>query len=139
MSSHDQLISQIKAEMSSSSSLQSDQDYAAESIISTLKTLLQVSESNLLSDNIFNASKLSVVRKGSSEPPEAVKELVLAAQKKAPTLLRSSVLTGSSEGDEYGDVGVWLGEGEYGKGQEKNVLEALGMSDWLNGNVSAIA
>lgn len=139
MSSHDQLISQIKAEMSSSSSLQSDQDYAAESIISTLKTLLQVSESNLLSDNIFNASKLSVVRKGSSEPPEAVKELVLAAQKKAPTLLRSSVLTGSSEGDEYGDVGVWLGEGEYGKGQEKNVLEPLGMSDWLNGNVSAIA
>ncbi|EIN11577.1 hypothetical protein PUNSTDRAFT_131739 [Punctularia strigosozonata HHB-11173 SS5] len=45
-----------------------------------------------------------------------------------------SMLAGqSSESDEYGDVAVFLGDGEYGPGHEGKVLEALGLVHWKEG------
>lgn len=45
-----------------------------------------------------------------------------------------SLLAGqSSESDEFGDVAILLGEGEYGPGHEAEVLEALGLKHWKDG------
>ena len=38
----------------------------------------------------------------------------------------------SNEGGETGDAGIWLGNGDYGKGKEGNILKALGLPEsWL--------
>ncbi|KAJ3574720.1 hypothetical protein NP233_g1576 [Leucocoprinus birnbaumii] len=44
----------------------------------------------------------------------------------------SSILAGpGNESDEMGDVAIWLGQGEFGPGNERNVLGALGLTPWL--------
>lgn len=109
---------------------------SVQSIESTLKALLP--NSTFTSSSNFDASNLSLIHKGSSAPPEAVRSLVLTAQQMVNSLRdRSSILGGlRSESDEYGDVGVWLGDGDYGKGREKDILRTLGMEGWLEGKVS---
>ena len=43
----------------------------------------------------------------------------------------SSILAGlGSESDDFGDVAVWLGQGEYGRGHEADALKRLGFEQW---------
>ena len=125
-------MSQSLASQLSSSDLPPE---SVQSIESTLNALLPKSS---LSGGNFDASHLSVIRKGSSTPSEAVKTLVITAQQMVNSLRdRSSILAGlRSESDEFGDMGVWLGAGDYGKGREKDVIDALGMKEWLEGKAS---
>ncbi|CAG7846232.1 SubName: Full=Uncharacterized protein {ECO:0000313/EMBL:CCA68836.1} [Serendipita indica DSM 11827] len=58
-------------------------------------------------------------------------ELTRAAFEVSTSLLCSSVLAGqSSESDEYGDVGVWVGS--LTQKDPENVLQNLGLADWVN-------
>lgn len=57
-------------------------------------------------------------------------ELTRAAFEVSTSLLCSSVLAGrSSESDEYGDVGVWVGA--LAQKDPENVLKNLGLADWV--------
>nr|GAT57712.1 predicted protein [Mycena chlorophos] len=48
-----------------------------------------------------------------------------------------AILAGhSSESDEFCDVGVWLGEGNFGKGNETLVLDTLGLKQGTITSVS---
>ena len=59
-----------------------------------------------------------------------LEELTRASYELASTLLCSSVLTGrTSESDEYGDVGLWIGDLKHGTAAE--VLTRLGLDSWL--------
>jgi hypothetical protein len=64
-----------------------------------------------------------------------VNELTAEANKAAASLFCGSILAGqSSEADEYGDVGVWLGDLEIGPGASKSdsevIVEALSLTAW---------
>lgn len=55
-------------------------------------------------------------------------ELAYSAEAAAVTLACSSILAGQgSESDDFGDVSVWFGEGDFGKGREELILSKLGM------------
>ena len=59
-----------------------------------------------------------------------LEELTRASYELASTLLCSSVLTGrTSESDDYGDVGLWIGDLKHGTAAE--VLTRLGLDSWL--------
>ncbi|KAA1474261.1 hypothetical protein DENSPDRAFT_746570, partial [Dentipellis sp. KUC8613] len=64
-----------------------------------------------------------------------VTSLTLAANNAAAANACGSVLAGhTSEGDEFGDVALWLGEGEFGAGHEEDVLRTLDLAGWLKGD-----
>ncbi|KAI5835777.1 hypothetical protein K523DRAFT_325661 [Schizophyllum commune Tattone D] len=52
----------------------------------------------------------------------------------------SSILAGlGSESDDFGDVAVWLGQGEYGRGHEADALKRLGFEQWAtHGQISVL-
>lgn len=57
--------------------------------------------------------------------------LALLANKAAESLTCSSILAGQgNESDDMGDVALWLGEGDYGPGKERNVLKLLNLTQW---------
>jgi len=57
---------------------------------------------------------------------EYLEDLTFSANNAANSLACGSLLAGqTSESDEYGDVSFWLGEGDYSKGHERDVLKAL--------------
>jgi hypothetical protein len=59
-----------------------------------------------------------------------LEELTRASYEVASTLLCGSVLAGrTSESDEYGDVGVWIGDLKHGTALD--VLKRLGLDSWL--------
>jgi hypothetical protein len=59
-------------------------------------------------------------------------DLTSRAANAAESLSCSSILAGQgSESDYTGDVALWLGEGDYGPGCEKNVLALLELTPWL--------
>lgn len=63
-----------------------------------------------------------------------MKALVEAAEEAATSLACGSILVGlGSESDDNGDVGLWLGNGPYARGQESEVLKALDLMDWAQG------
>lgn len=106
-------------------------------ITSTISSLFQQNNlsSNSTSPPSFDSSNLLLIRKGASPPQDKVrgqiKALAEAAEKAATSLACSSILAGQgSEGDDDGDVGIWLGQGDYGEGYESEVLEALGLENW---------
>ena len=58
-------------------------------------------------------------------------DLVIGSEAAAVSMSCSSILAGQgSESDDTGDIGVWLGEGNYGRGHAGDVLERLGLSQW---------
>jgi hypothetical protein len=60
-----------------------------------------------------------------------LEELTRASYEVASTLLCSSVLAGrTSESDEYGDVGLWIGDLKHGTAAD--VLRRLGLNSWLH-------
>ncbi|KAI0633623.1 hypothetical protein C8Q77DRAFT_1115963 [Trametes polyzona] len=59
-----------------------------------------------------------------------LKQLARVANNAAASLACGSILAGhTSEADEYGDVAVWLGPGDFGPGHERDALAALGLAD----------
>jgi molybdopterin/thiamine biosynthesis adenylyltransferase len=60
-------------------------------------------------------------------------ELVHTAQLVAFNSFTANALVGlSNEGSDTGDVGIWLGKGDYGRGKEENILKTLGLPEsWL--------
>jgi len=59
-----------------------------------------------------------------------LEELTRASYELASTLLCSSVLAcRTSEGDEHGDVGLWIGDLKHGTAAD--VLKRLGLDSWL--------
>jgi hypothetical protein len=72
----------------------------------------------------------------STEVKEYLDELTLKANEAAASLFCGSILAGqSSETDDYGDVGVWLGELGIEPGSSKSksevILEALSLTRWV--------
>ncbi|KDQ57738.1 hypothetical protein JAAARDRAFT_35423 [Jaapia argillacea MUCL 33604] len=105
--------------------------------LNTLSELYPSLPSFFISSNLL---LLPANRLASSSPSPAVQEqlrdLVLSSQEVANSAACGSFVAGqSSESDEFGDVAVWLGEGDFGKGNELRVLEALGLEHWKTGKV----
>jgi len=69
----------------------------------------------------------------SKQTKEVLTELVRDAQRVAHANYFSNVLVGpSDEGSEGGDVAIWVGVGDYGKGKEGSILTALGLPEgWI--------
>ena len=69
------------------------------------------------------------------EVEEYLSELTVAANEAAASLFCGSILVGqSSETDEFGDVGIWLGDLEIGPGSKtlsEVIIEALSLSRWV--------
>jgi len=109
-------------------------------IISTVSSLFPRSEfsSSPSSGPSFDSSNLTLIRHGAPAPPvkiqDQIKALVEAAEEAATSVACSSILAGlGNESDDNGDVGVWLGNGPYAQGQENEVLKALNLVDWVQG------
>ena len=65
--------------------------------------------------------------------------LTLLANEAAASIACGSVLAGqTSESDEFGDAGFWLGPGSYGQGDELEILRALGLADRAGQLVSSV-
>ena len=65
-------------------------------------------------------------------PGDVVREFLVNLTRRAASaasaLACGSILAGAtSETDEYGDIAFWLGEGDFGPGREREVLDALGL------------
>ncbi|KAI0321092.1 hypothetical protein OF83DRAFT_1280692 [Amylostereum chailletii] len=81
-----------------------------------------------------SSSAIPQISSSASAPPEVqsfIRDLASAANKVANANACGSLLAGQgSESDDFGDVGVWLGEGELGRGHEEDALKALGLQSW---------
>lgn len=73
-----------------------------------------------------------------SVPPSVqdyLRQLTIRANAAAASLACGSILAGhASEADEYGDIAFWLGEGEYDKGHELEILQSLALQDMIPEN-----
>lgn len=80
-----------------------------------------------------SSSIIKVASLISAPPPEVrvyLRDLASAANSTANENACGSVLAGQgSEGDEFGDICVWLGIGPYSEGHEANILHALNLAD----------
>ncbi|KAI0371046.1 hypothetical protein BV20DRAFT_965689 [Pilatotrama ljubarskyi] len=57
-----------------------------------------------------------------------LKDLTVCANAAAASLACGSILAGhTSEADEFGDIAIWLGNAEYGRGHELDALMSLGL------------
>lgn len=86
---------------------------------------------------VFLPDRLLLIPPGRVDLPNEVQEymyeLVQHAHKAASALSCSSILAGhTSEGDDFSDVGIWLGEGDFGKGHELDILERIGLHSLTN-------
>ena len=85
--------------------------------------------------NLTGTRKAILGKPTSGEVEEYVNELTAEANEAAASLFCGSILAGqSSETDEYGDVGVWLGDLGIGLGASKPdpevIVEALSLNPW---------
>lgn len=85
--------------------------------------------------NLTETGKAILGKPASGDAEKYVNELTAEANEAAASLFCGSVLAGqSSETDEYGDVGVWLGDLEIGPAAGKSdleaVVEALSLTRW---------
>jgi len=83
-------------------------------------------------DLTFDAEDLILYRTRSftKETRKHLTNLVRKAQQLASQNCTANVLVGASNnGSETGDVGLWLGEGDYGKGKAENILKTLGLPE----------
>ncbi|KAI0063699.1 hypothetical protein BV25DRAFT_1824271 [Artomyces pyxidatus] len=70
-------------------------------------------------------------------PPKVIQDYLEDLTRLANTVASASacgsILAGQgSESDDFGDVGVWLGEGTFGAGHGDEVLKALKLQSWLD-------
>lgn len=81
--------------------------------------------------NLTETGKAILGRPANGEVEEYVNELTAEANEAAAALFCGSILAGqSSETDEYGDVGVWLGDLGIGPADSRAIIEALSLSRW---------
>jgi hypothetical protein len=85
--------------------------------------------------NLTGTGEAILKRPASSEVEGYLNELTVEANEAAASLFCGSILAGqSSETDEYGDVGVWLGDLEIGPASSKSdseaIVEALSLTRW---------
>jgi hypothetical protein len=85
--------------------------------------------------NLAETGKAILGKSASGEIEEYTNELTAKANEAAASLFCGSILAGqSSETDEYGDVGVWLGDLEIGptasKSDSEVIVEALSLTHW---------
>ena len=85
--------------------------------------------------NLAGTGKAILRRPASSEIEEYLDELTTEANEAAASLFCGSILAGqSSETDEFGDVGVWLGDLGIGPGESEPdsgaIVEALSLTPW---------
>ncbi|KAG2121391.1 hypothetical protein BD769DRAFT_1479214 [Suillus cothurnatus] len=65
-----------------------------------------------------------------------LEKLVRAAQQTAESHYCGSFVAGqTSESDEFADVGVWLGRGNYQRNHEKEILDKLGLIAWADAEI----
>ena len=86
--------------------------------------------------NLATTGKAILRKPASSEVERYLNELAVEANEAAASLSCGSILAGqSSETDEYGDVGVWLGDLEVGPASSKSefevMVEALSLAHWV--------
>lgn len=86
--------------------------------------------------NLTGTGKAIVRKPASDEAEEYLNELTVEANEAAASLFCGSILAGqSSETDEYGDVGVWLGDLGIGpassKPEPEAIIEALSLAHWV--------
>jgi hypothetical protein len=84
--------------------------------------------------NLTGAGKAILRKPASGEVEEYLNELAVEANEAAASLFCGSILAGqSSETDEYGDVGVWLGDVEIGPSKSKSevIVDALSLTRWV--------
>ncbi|KAJ7730883.1 hypothetical protein DFH07DRAFT_848297 [Mycena maculata] len=84
----------------------------------------------------FSPASTYILGQDAQKPSDGIlrtlTQLATSAQAAAESAACASILAGNStDGDSEeggdGDVAVWLGPGEFGKGKEKNVLAQLGL------------
>jgi hypothetical protein len=90
---------------------------------------------------IFLPGSLSIAPSDTEVAPPKVTGylggLVRAAQQTAESRCHGSFVAGqTSESDEFADIGVWLGEGNYQRDHEKDILDKLGLVAWADAEVS---
>ncbi|KAG1865871.1 hypothetical protein DFJ58DRAFT_770588 [Suillus subalutaceus] len=65
-----------------------------------------------------------------------LEKLVRAAQQTAESHYCGSFVAGqTSESDEFADIGIWLGEGNYQRNHEKEILDKLGLIAWADAEI----
>ena len=106
-------------------------DFAINNTITLVRSLQPGQWSNLT-----EAGRAILGKPTSGEVKEYLDELTVEANKAAASLFCGSILAGqSSEADEYGDVGVWLGDLETGpassRSESEAIVEALSLTQWV--------
>ncbi|KAG1799803.1 uncharacterized protein HD556DRAFT_1344976 [Suillus plorans] len=89
---------------------------------------------------IFLSQSSSIAPSHTEVVPQDVtlylEKLVRAAQQTAESHYYGSFVAGqSSESDEFADIGVWLGEGNYQRNHEKEILNKLGLIEWADAEI----
>lgn len=106
----------------------SSQSVAQQAIATTVSSIRDTfTKGDSLTDlsQEFDSTNLTLNYSGTATPPQ-IKDLVLAAQDASLKVPCGSILAGSSsESDDFGDVGLWLGPGDFGPGKEKEVLKVM--------------
>lgn len=112
--------------------------------VRTLQVLLRRSRAQLepihYNPPIFLSQSLSIAPSNTDVAPQDItdylEKLVRAAQQTAESHYYGSFLAGqTSESDEFADVGVWLGEGDYQRNHEKEILDKLGLIAWADAEI----
>ena len=84
--------------------------------------------------NLTGTGKAILRKPASSQVEEYLNELTVEANEAAASVFCGSILAGqSSETDEYGDVGVWLGDLEIrpGLSEAEVIVGALSLTRWV--------
>jgi hypothetical protein len=123
---------------------ESDLRRGSTAVLNTLKTLYQsnhypneaapdVSPPQLTF--IPSATTLVAASASPSEEHRAfMKQLTSGAQTAASSNFQSSIVAGplsDESSEEFTDIGVWLGSGNFQAGQEKAVLASLDLQEWV--------
>lgn len=112
--------------------------------VRTLQVLLRRNRAQLepihYNPPIFLSHSLSIAPSNADVAPQDItdylEKLVRAAQQTAESHYYGSFVAGrTSESDEFADVGVWLGEGDYQRGHEKEILDKLGLIAWADAEI----
>ncbi|KAF9245032.1 hypothetical protein BU15DRAFT_18145, partial [Melanogaster broomeanus] len=111
-------------------------------ISNTLRALYQSSHDlNVATPSLpaFIPSATTLVAAGEAFPPseedqEFMKQLTSGAQTAASSNFWSSIVAGplsEESSDEFTDIGLWLGSGNFQAGEETAVLASLGLHEWI--------
>ncbi|OAX40850.1 hypothetical protein K503DRAFT_864308 [Rhizopogon vinicolor AM-OR11-026] len=89
---------------------------------------------------IFLPESLSIAPSDTEVAPlditDYLGKLVRVAQHTAESHCYGSFVAGqASESDEFADVGIWLGKGNYQRNHEKDILNKLGLVAWADAEI----